>query len=81
MNGIVVYSSQTGFTEKYAKWIAEDLNCEAISVKQAKKLDISQFDTVIYGGWCMEVQDDNGTVLGAYLYLKCYSGNCDKYKG
>lgn len=35
----------------------------------------------IYGGWCMEVQDDNGTVLGAYLYLKCYSGNCDKYKG
>ena len=34
----------------------------------------------IYGGWCMEVQDDNGTVLGAYLYLKCYSGNCDKYK-
>ena len=53
MNGIVVYSSQTGFTEKYAKWIAEDLNCEAIPVKQAKKLDISQFDTVIYGGWCM----------------------------
>ena len=53
MKTIVVYSSQTGFTEKYAKWIAEALNCEAIPVKQAKKLDISQFDTVIYGGWCM----------------------------
>ena len=43
MKTIVVYSSQTGFTEKYAKWIAEALNCEAIPVKQAKKLDISQF--------------------------------------
>lgn len=53
MKTIVVYSSQTGFTEKYAKWIAEALNCEAIPVKQAKKLDISQFHTVIYGGWCM----------------------------
>lgn len=35
----------------------------------------------IYGSWCIEVQDENGKVLGAYLYLKCTSGNCDKYKG
>ena len=35
----------------------------------------------IYGSWCMEVQDENGKVLGAYLYLKCTSGNCDRYKG
>lgn len=35
----------------------------------------------IYGSWCMEVQDENGKVLGAYLYIKCTSGNCDKYKG
>ena len=35
----------------------------------------------IYGSWCMEVQDENGKVLGAYLYLKCNSGNCDRYKG
>lgn len=53
MKTIIVYSSQTGFTEKYAKWLGESLDCEAIPVKQAKKLDISQYDTVIYGGWCM----------------------------
>lgn len=35
----------------------------------------------IYGSWCIEVQDENGKVLGAYLYLKCTSGNCDRYKG
>ena len=35
----------------------------------------------IYGSWCMEVQDENVKVLGAYLYLKCTSGNCDRYKG
>ena len=35
----------------------------------------------IYGSWCMEVQDENGKVLVAYLYLKCTSGNCDRYKG
>ena len=26
------------------------------------------------------IKDSNGTVLGAYLYIKCTSGNCDKYK-
>ena len=52
MKSIIVYSSQTGFTEKYAKWLGESLDCKAISVKDAKKLDISDYDTVIYGGWC-----------------------------
>ena len=29
MKSIVVYTSKTGFTKKYAQWIAEDLGCEA----------------------------------------------------
>ena len=52
MKPIVVYSSQTGFTEKYAKWISEALGCEAIPLKQAKKTDLLSYDLVIYGGWC-----------------------------
>ena len=28
MKSVVVYSSITGFTKKYAEWIAEDLGCE-----------------------------------------------------
>ena len=27
------------------------------------------------------VSQSIGKVLGAYLYLKCTSGNCDRYKG
>jgi flavodoxin len=52
MKTIVVYNSQTGFTEKYAKWISESLECEAISLKQAKKHDLLSYDLIIYGGWC-----------------------------
>lgn len=38
-------------------------------------------DTVdIINFWCMDVVDDEGTVLGEYMYIKCSSGNCDKYK-
>ena len=29
MKKIVVYESGTGFTERYAKWIAEELACDA----------------------------------------------------
>lgn len=29
---IVVYQSKTGFTEKYANWIADSLNCDRYSL-------------------------------------------------
>ena len=28
MNTIIIYSSKTGFTEKYAQWLKEDLACD-----------------------------------------------------
>ena len=37
MNTLVIYSSQTGFTERYAKWIAETLDADVLSIKEAKK--------------------------------------------
>lgn len=54
MKTIIVYSSQTGFTKKYAEWLAEELDAETISVKEAhKKKDefFDFFDCIIYGGW------------------------------
>lgn len=53
MKSIIVYNSQTGFTEKYAKWLSEALECDSIPLKQAKNLNIQDYDVVIYGGWCM----------------------------
>ena len=51
MKKIVVYQSGTGFTQKYANWIAEELGCEAKEYKKIKPEEVASFDMVIYGGW------------------------------
>ena len=53
MNKIVIYQSATGFTAKYAGWIAEELGCEAVELKKAKKLNFQDYDVIVYGGWIM----------------------------
>ena len=53
MKSIVIYSSQTGFTKKYAEWISEAAACECVEFKKAKKLNLSEYDTIVYGGWFM----------------------------
>lgn len=51
MKAIVVYCSKTGFTKRYAQWIAQELGCEAVPVE--KKMDLSGYDAVIFGSWLM----------------------------
>lgn len=53
MKRIVVYQSGTGFTEKYARWIAEELGCEAKALKQMNVSELQNYDVVIYGGYIM----------------------------
>lgn len=53
MKEFVVYQSSTGFTKQYADWIAQELHTEAVELKQAGKMDLSQYDRVIFGGWVM----------------------------
>ena len=53
MKKIVVYQSGTGFTAKYAGWIAEELGCEAKEYKKMKADELKDYDRVIYGGWIM----------------------------
>ena len=36
MKTIVVYNSQTGFTERYAKWIAEAAQAVCLPLSEAK---------------------------------------------
>ena len=59
MKRIVIYQSGTGFTAKYAGWIAEDLGCEAKEYKSVSMNELSGYDMVIYGGWIM-----GGMVVG-----------------
>lgn len=50
MNAIVIYKSKYGSTKVYAEWIAQELGCEAVEVKNIKTDDLQKFDTIIYGG-------------------------------
>lgn len=65
---IVLYTSSTGFTKKYAEWIATSLKCEALPLKKAKNL--ASYDTVIYGGWIM-----GNMIMGLSKLKKLYSGD------
>lgn len=49
MKIIVVYKSNTGFTEAYANWIATRLQCEAVTWKQFMKKQAKDYDAIIYG--------------------------------
>lgn len=51
MKPIILYESGTGFTAQYAAWIAEELQCESVALKNAKKINFSKYDQVIFGGW------------------------------
>ena len=56
MKALVVYTSQTGFTKRYAEWIAKRLQADLLDVSEAKKKKKEFFDTydaIIYGGWLM----------------------------
>ena len=53
MKTIIVYESKTGFTERYARWAAEELGCECILLKNASKEKLAGYDRVIFGGWIM----------------------------
>ena len=56
MKTIIVYTSQTGFTQRYAKWLAEELEAEVLTLTEAKKKDDAFFscaDAIVYGGWAM----------------------------
>lgn len=51
MKVIVIYKSQTGFTQKYAEWISQAVSCECVEFKKAKKIKLSEYDAVVFGGW------------------------------
>lgn len=56
MNTLIIYTSQTGFTKKYAGWLAERMNGDILELKAAQKKETSFFDeyqAIVYGGWAM----------------------------
>lgn len=48
MKSVVVYRSQTGFTNRYGKWLSEELYCPLLDIKDIKE-PLSEYDRVIFG--------------------------------
>ena len=56
MKTLIIYTSQTGFTEKYARWLADEMGADLYDLKDAKRKESSFFegyDAITYAGWCM----------------------------
>jgi len=47
---LVVYKSISGFTKKYAEWISQDLACSCVRVEELSTYELSQYDSLIFGG-------------------------------
>lgn len=50
MKTIVVYRSKTGFTKKYAAWIAEELQADLREYRRISPEELHRYDTIVYGG-------------------------------
>ena len=56
MKTLVIYTSQTGFTRRYAEWLADRTNADILEIKEAQKKDavfFSGYDAIASGGWAM----------------------------
>lgn len=50
MKAIVVYKTKYGSTKTYAGWIAEEIGCEAVDVKNVNIDKLVGYDAIVYGG-------------------------------
>lgn len=64
MKTMVIYQSKTGFTKRYAEWIAAAPGCDALSWKDAQRMDLAAYDTLVYGGWFHA-----GSIMGLKKFL------------
>lgn len=69
MKKIIIYKSNTGFTEKYSRWIAEELQCEAIPLKKVSAKKLEHYELVIFGGGFI-----GGNINGWNQFKKMYCG-------
>ena len=46
----VIYASHYGFTETYARWLAEELAADLLEAGKVKGENLEQYGTIVYGG-------------------------------
>lgn len=72
MKTIVIYNSQTGFTKRYAQWIAEKTGADCVELSEAKKRSMDAYEAIIFGGWAC---------AGGISKLRWFKGNMDQWAG
>ncbi len=72
MKTIIIYNSQTGFTKRYAEWIAEAAKAECIELSAAKKKDLTAYEAIVFGSWAC---------AGSISKISWFKGNIDKWAG
>ncbi|MGI6777015.1 MAG: flavodoxin domain-containing protein [Acetivibrionales bacterium] len=63
----VVFKSKYGSSEKYARWIAEDVNADVLKASDVKVENLMEYDTIVYCGGLYA-----GGLLGFSLIKKNY---------
>lgn len=72
MKTIIIYNSQTGFTKRYAEWIAEAAEADWIELSAAKKKDLTAYEAIVFGSWAC---------AGSISKISWFKGNIDKWAG
>lgn len=49
MRGIIIYQTNYGSTEQYARWITEETGFRNVELKKVRKQDLRESDTIILG--------------------------------
>ncbi|WP_276952134.1 flavodoxin domain-containing protein [Acetatifactor muris] len=70
MNTIVIYNSQTGFTKRYAPWIAEASGADCLELSAAKKVNPAEYEAIIFGSWAC---------AGNISKISWFKSNIDKW--
>ncbi len=70
MKTAVIYNSQTGFTKRYAEWIAEAAGADCLELASAKRKSLNAYDAIVFGGWAR---------TGGIRRLSWLKGNMDRW--
>lgn len=70
MKTVVIYNSQTGFTKRYAQWIAEAAGADCLELSKAKGKSLDEYEAVVFGSWAC---------AGSISKINWFKGNMDKW--
>ncbi len=69
MKIIVLYKSKTGFTKRYAEWIANDLSADIYDYAMYNQKMLGNYDMIIYGGSLHAVGIEGKKIITGNLEL------------